>query len=151
MAVGDDDIRQLIGQSCLYLDKEEFGSFLSLCSPDFTYQIRVYSAEIRKDMVWMNHDRATLETLMEVLPEHLRLLGTLMRHASVYLIERNGERASVTSSLIVMHTDPDGQSRLFAGGHYYDEIDISGENLIFLGRTARLETRDIGIGWQAPI
>ncbi len=151
MAVADDDIRQLIGRSCLYLDREDFASFLRLCGPDFTYEIRVYSAEIRKDMVWMHHDRATLETLMKVLPEHLRLLGTLMRHASVYLVERNGRRASVTSSLIVMHTDADGQSRLFAGGHYYDEIALDGDDLLLLSRTVRLETRDIGIGWQAPI
>ena len=151
MAVGNDDIRQLIGRSCLYLDREDFAAFLKLCAADFTYQIRVYSTEIRKDMVWMNHERAALETLAQVLPEHLRLLGTLMRHASVSMIERNGERASVTSSLIVMHTDPDGQSRLFAGGHYHDEIDITGENLLFVSRTVRLETRDVGIGWQAPI
>ena len=151
MAVGNDDIRQLIGRSCLYLDQEDFASFMKLCAADFSYQIRVYSAEIRKDMVWMRHQRAAFETLAEVLPEHVRLLGTLMRHASVSMIERNGERASVTSSLVVMHTDPDGQSRLFAGGHYHDEIDISGENLLFVGRTVRLETRDIGIGWQAPI
>ncbi len=150
MAVGDDAIRQLIGRSCLYLDKEDFAAFLELCASTFTYRIRVYSTEIRNDMVWMSHDRATLETLIEVLPDHLRLLGTLMRQASVCLVERNGMRASVTSSLIVMHTAADGQSKLFAGGHYHDEIDISAEPLL-LSRTARLETRDIGLGWQAPI
>ena len=153
MSVGDEAIRQLVCQSCLYLDGEDFDAFLSLCAPEFRYQIKVYSPEINKEMIWMDHERKELEALFVALPDHLRLLGKLMRHVSVYLIERNGsgDQASVTSSFVVLHTDPEGKSKLLAGGRYLDSVDVRGETPRLLSRTTRLETRDVGVGWQAPL
>jgi hypothetical protein len=101
----------------------------------------------------MNHDRSGLSTLFHVLPQHVRLLGSLFRHASVYSIERIGSSndASVVSSILIVQTDPDGVSKLFAAGRYLDTVRLSGDRPLLLARTVQLETRDVGIGSQAPL
>jgi methanesulfonate monooxygenase small subunit len=153
VSIDDRAVRQLVGQSCAFLDTEDFASFLSLCAPEFQYQVTVYSPEIKKRMVWMNHDRSGLSTLFHVLPQHVRLLGSLFRHASVYSIERIGSSndASVVSSILIVQTDPDGVSKLFAAGRYLDTVRLSGDRPLLLARTVQLETRDVGIGSQAPL
>ena len=153
MAVSDDDIRLLIYRSCLYLNREDFDAYLGLCAPEMRYQITGYSKEIRKDMIWMNHSRDGLATLFENLPHHIRVQGSLMRHVTVYEIDRDGStnRAAVTSSFIMIQTDNDGVSSVFAAGHYHDDVDASGDTPRLLSRTARLETRDIGLGSPYPI
>ena len=152
MPVSDEQVRQLVGQACAYLDAEDFDGFLGLCAREFRYQITVYSPEISKKMIWLNHDLKGLEALFAVLPEHVRLLGTLFRHVSVYRIAwEDSKRASVTSSFLVVHTDPDGQSRLFAAGRYHDTVLVSGDVPRLLSRTVQLETRDIGEGSQVPL
>jgi methanesulfonate monooxygenase small subunit len=152
-SIDDGAVRRLVGQSCAFLDGEEFDSFLSLCAPEFQYQVTVYSPEIKKRMIWMNHDRKGLASLFRVLPQHVRLLGSLFRHASVYSIDRIGgsDNASVASSVLIVQTDPDGVSKLFAAGRYLDTVSLGGERPLLLARTVQLETRDVGIGSQAPL
>jgi methanesulfonate monooxygenase small subunit len=153
MASIESAVRQLIWQSCAFLDAEDFPAYLNLCAPEFQYQIRVYSPEIRKQMIWMNHDRNGLAGLFQVLPQHVRLLGTLFRHASVYSIEaaEDSEQAQVVSSLLIVQTDPDGVSKLFAAGRYHDTVRLQGDRPLLAARVVQLETRDIGIGSQAPL
>ena len=153
LAIDHSALQQLIGQSCAFLDSEDFSSFLALCAPEFKYQINVYSPEIRKRMVWMNHDRSGLSKLFRVLPQHVRLLGTLFRHVSVYSAERigNSNDAAVASTFLIVQTDPDGVSKLFAAGRYLDTVRLGGDRPLLLARTVQLETRDIGVGSQAPL
>jgi methanesulfonate monooxygenase small subunit len=154
MPANSDAIRKLIGSACMALDAEDYARFLALCAPKFHYQLLAYSPEIRTEMIWMNYDRKGLETLFADLPHHLHVpLGTLFRHVSVYSIdpgERNGQ-AAATSSLLVIHTDPDGVSKLFAAARYADVVDISAEQPLLIKRTVRLETRDIGSGTPIPL
>lgn len=152
-SIDDSAVRQLVGQSCAFLDSEDFPSFLALCAPEFQYQIRVYSHEIKKQMIWMNHDREGLAKLFQVLPQHVRLLGSLFRHASVYSIERIGSsnQARVVSSILIVQTDPDGVSKLFAAGRYHDTVHLGEDRPLLLGRIVQLETRDVGIGSQTPL
>jgi methanesulfonate monooxygenase small subunit len=153
MGISDDAIGALVYRSCLALDGEDFAAYLALCAPETRYRITNYSPEIRKEVILLNLDRAGLVALFESLPNHLNLPGSLMRHASVYLVERNGKgtAAEVTSSLAVIQTDPEGVSRVYAAGHYHDTVDLTRPNPLITSRTTRLQTRDIGIGTEVPL
>lgn len=154
MPANSDAIRKLIGSACLALNAEDYAQFLALCAPEFHYQLITYSPEIRSEMMWMNHDRKGLETLFADLPHHLHVpLGTLFRHVSVYSIDpgEKGGQAAVTSSVLVVHTDSDGVSKLFAAAQYMDVVDVSADEPRLIKRTVRLETRDIGSGSPIPL
>jgi methanesulfonate monooxygenase subunit beta len=147
-------VRELIAKSCVALNAEDYTLFLSLCSPEFRYQLLVYSPEIRKEMVWMNYDRRGIEALFTELPHHLHVpLGSLYRHVSVYSISPTDhtENAAVESSVIIVHTGLEGMSKLFAAAQYRDVVNLAGEQPLLASRTTRLETRDIGVGTPIPL
>ena len=99
MRISDDAVRTLVYRSCLALDEEDFAAYLALCAEKMHYRITCYSPEIRRDVILMNHDRAGLAALFDSLPDHIKLPGDLMRHASVYEIKRvrNGTVAEATT------------------------------------------------------
>lgn len=146
-------IRELIYRGCLALDAEDFDGFMRLCAPQLQYRIAAYSPELRKEMTWLSHDHAGMGAMLKSVPHHLKRLGTLKRHVSVYFIEQEpGARlARVTSSLLVTTTDPEGRSRLFAVGMYIDEVDTGAGVPMLASRTVRLETRDLGVGSHIPL
>ena len=149
----DQAIREVVYRSSMALDAEDFTAFMDLCSTEFDYRITVYSPEIRKEMIWLDQDYEGMRALLEMIPQHLKRLGTLKRHVSVYIIDHDATAAiaTVTSSFIVTHTDPDGVSQLFVARTYYDEVDCRGERYLLKKRRAHLETRDLGIGSHIPI
>ena len=152
MHISDDDVRALVYRSCLALDQDDYASYLALYAEEMCYQITCYSPEIGKDVILMNHHREGLAALFETLPDHIKLPGNLMRHASVYEIarKRNGTVAEVTTSLLIVRTDPEGLSHVFAAGRYFDGVDVTGPAPMLTDRTLRLQTRDIGIGTEVP-
>ena len=101
----------------------------------------------------MDKDFAGMKALLELVPQHLKRLGTLKRHVSIYTLERvpDSQMADLTSSFLVIHTNPDGQSKLFAAGNYYDRVDFSEDRPLLVGRRVHLETRDLGIGSHIPL
>jgi methanesulfonate monooxygenase subunit beta len=149
----DQAIREVVYRACTALDTEDFDAFMAQCAPDLDYRVTAYSPEIRKEMIWMDQDYEGMKALLEMVPQHLKRLGTLKRHVSVYFVDRNegAGTAAVTSSFIVTHTDPEGRSQLFVAGTYYDEVDCSGDRCLLKKRKAHLETRDLGIGSHIPI
>ena len=151
--VTNDDVKAVVYRSCLALDDERFADYLALCAEDFRYRVTAYSPELRKEMVWLDQDRAQLANLLEGVDNHHRLPGRFSRQANVYLVERNGAagRATVTTSLVVMYTDPEGISKVFAVGRYVDSIDVAGERPFLRAREVRLETRDFGPGSHVPM
>ena len=152
MRISDDAVRTLVYRSCLALDEEDFAAYLALCAEKMHYRITCYSPEIRKDVILMNHDRAGLAALFESLPDHIKLPGHLMRHASVYEIKRvrNGTVAEATTSFMVIRTDDEGLSGVFAAGRYFDTVDVTRPVPMLTSRMVRLQTRDIGIGTEVP-
>lgn len=149
MSSPEERVRALIHRACLHLDTESWDAFMALCAPVFRYRITAYSPDLRKQMIWFDHDRDSLKALLEMVPQHLRRLGTLLRHVSVGVIEIDGSTATATSTFQCIHTDHDGQSRLMCAGRYVDRIDLAKGMLTF--RETQLETRDIGIGSHVPI
>ena len=154
-------VRELIYKAGLLLDEARFGEWLALCAPDFVYRIKAYSPEIRKDMIWLEHDRAGMETLIEMLPRHNTDHGQLTRHASVYTVELDAERdeaAAVTSFAcyntmldgINSHLDA-GETRLFLIGKYHDRFRLEEGRPLFVERNVLLDTRRLDKGSHYPI
>lgn len=148
----NEDINRLIYTSALKLDAEDFKGFLRHCAESFRYSIKTWSPELGKEMTWLDHGRKGMQDLFAMLPQHVRMKGDFRRHVSVYTVDRQEDgKAKVHSSVLLIHTDPDGCSKLFASGQYFDVIDLGGDAPRLVERVVRLETRDIGPGMHIPV
>jgi methanesulfonate monooxygenase subunit beta len=142
-------IEELVYRSCLALDAKDYKRFLELCDPEFRYTIATYSPEIRREMVWLDHDRKGMETLFTNLPRHNSDHSPLTRHATVYTVDMNGSNAEVVSALQVFKTQLDGgATELFAVGRFHDTVNL--QSLKLARRIVRLETRLLGYGYHIP-
>tara|TARA_A100001037_G_C15151291_1_gene639412 strand:- start:3200 stop:3658 length:459 start_codon:yes stop_codon:yes gene_type:complete len=152
MTISDDQIKNLIYKSCRLLDAEEFDDYLDLYTEDFEYKVTNYSPEIKSDQEWMDANRAELKGLLANVPLHFRLLGSFMRHATVYDIERNGaDTANALTYVTIYYTTPEGATSVWAVGCYHDKIDVSGDTPLIADRNMKLETREVGIGTHLPM
>ena len=146
-------IEELIYRSSLALDAKDFKGYLALCDDAFQYQITAHSPEIRKDMIWLDHDKKGMQLLFTNLPRHNSDHSPVTRHVTVYTVEAGPaqNQANVVSALQVFKTDLDGgATTLFAVGRYLDMVKIDGGKVALLKRTVRLETRQFGIGYHIP-
>lgn len=148
-----ESIERLVYESGSTLDALDFKGYLELCEDGYEYSIEAYSPEIRKDMVWLHHDKAGMDTLFKNLPKHNSDHSTLMRHLTVYKVdvdEASGE-ANVISGLQVFRTELDGgTTELFAIAKQHDTIKLNDGYPKLSKRTIRLETRNLGIGHHVP-
>lgn len=149
------EVERVIYGSCLQLDEQRFGAFLDLTTSDFRYRITAYSPEIRKQMVWLEHDRAGLAALFELLPKHHVNHAVWLRHAVIYQTHQETEETvHAVTSLAVYHTQVDvgdahleaGSSKLFLVGRYHDSLRRTEGRWLLAERQVRLETRQLGIG-----
>src|ERR671935_3165011 len=144
-------IEELIHRSCLALDARDFKTFLDLCDAGFRYTITTHSPEIKRDMVWLDHDRKGMETLFANLPRHNSDHSPLTRHATVYTVDLDGEEANVVSALQVFRTQLDGgATELFAVGRFHDTVKLQGDSAKLARRIVKLETRQLGYGYHIP-
>jgi methanesulfonate monooxygenase subunit beta len=145
-------IEDLVYRSCLALDAQDYKAFLALCDADFRYAITTYSPELRREQVWLDHDRGGMETLFTNLPRHNSDHSPLTRHATVYTVDLDGDsQAKVVSALQVFRTQLDGgATELFAVGHFHDTVRLNGEGAKLARRTVRLDTRQLGYGYHVP-
>lgn len=153
MVLSEEAIRRLVYQSCMTLDVEDCAGYLALCGTNYRYRITTYSPELKKDMVWLDHSRKDLANMLEMVPQHVRLPGKFLRHATVQVVDP-GERPDewkVVSALSVYYTDPDGETRLFAVGRYHDHVEDTGGTPRLAAREVRLETRILGPGSHLPM
>jgi methanesulfonate monooxygenase subunit beta len=154
-------VREAIYRACLCLDEENFKGWLALCAPDFTYRIKTYSPEIRKEMTWYEQDLPGLTQMVEMLPRHNTDHGRLTRHTTVYTVDidaATGE-ATATSSFACYRTMLDGinshldagNSELFVIGKYHDRFRLDGTAAFFVERTVYLDTRRLDKGSHYPV
>jgi len=142
-------IEELVYRSCLALDGKDYKTFLALCDDDFRYTISTYSPEIRREMVWLDHDRKGMETLFTNLPRHNSDHSPLTRHATVYTVDGDSAKATVVSALQVFKTELDGgATQLFAVGRFHDTVNL--QSMKLAKRMVRLETRLLGYGYHIP-
>lgn len=150
--MSNEDINRLIYASAMKLDAEDFKGFLHHCGESFRYAIKAYSPELGKEMTWLDHGRKGMQGLFAMLPQHVRMKGRFKRHVSVYSVDRQEDgRAKAHSSVLLIHTDPEGNSKLFAAAQYFDVIDVSGEAPRLVERVVQLETRELGPGMHIPV
>ena len=146
------DAAQFVYSSTLLLDARDFVGWLGRCSDDFTYAIRAWSPEIRRDMTWLEYDHAGMETLIRQLPRHNSDQSVLTRHVTVYTVERVEDGARIVTALTVYRTDLDGgETRIFAVGRYHDDLVRVGSEWRLRSREVRLHTRSLGIGTHYPL
>jgi methanesulfonate monooxygenase subunit beta len=144
-------IEELVYRSCLALDTRDYKAFLDLCDKDFRYTITTYSPEVRKDMVWLDHDRSGMETLFANLPRHNSDHSPVTRHVTVYTVDVDGSVAKAVSALQVFRTQLDGgATELFAVGRFHDTVKLDGASAKLARRVVRLETRQLGYGYHVP-
>ena len=146
-------IEELVYRSCLALDAGDFKGYLALCDEGFRYTVTAHSPEIRKDMVWLDHDKKEMQLLFNNLPRHNSDHSPLARHAHVYTVEStsDGKSASVVSTLQVYKTTLDGgATELFVIGRYLDTVSLEGGAPKLAKRIVRLETRQFGFGYHVP-
>jgi methanesulfonate monooxygenase small subunit len=146
-------VEDLVYRSCLALDTKDWKGFLALCDEQFRYSITTYSPEIRREMVWLDHDKKGMDTLLTNLPRHNSDHSPITRHATVYTVEvdeTKGE-AAVVSALQVFRTQLDGgASELFAVGRLHDTVKLDGSQPKLSRRVVRLDTRLLGYGYHVP-
>jgi methanesulfonate monooxygenase small subunit len=153
MGDAESAVKTLIYRSCLLLDDGDFEGYLGLCHAGFRYAIRAYSPEIRRDMVWMDVDKAALATLFRNLPRHNSDHSPLTRHATVYTVAVDDAKreATAVSALQVFQTALDGgRTELFAVGKIHDTVHLAGGAATLSARTVKLDTRLLGIGSHIP-
>ena len=135
-------VTDLIYQSGVLLDEEKYSDWLKLCRADFRYRITAYSHEIRKEMVWLEHDLPGLDARFTDIPNHVVYWGKYRRHVGMCEeIERVNGRAMMESSVIVYHTDLKGDSSLFAVVKYRDAVTVDGDKPLLADREVQLDTR----------
>lgn len=144
-------IEELVYRSCLALDDRDFKAFLDLCDEGFRYKVTAYSPEIRKELVWLDHDKKGMETLFTQLPRHNSDHSPLTRHATVYTVKVQGQQAEVVSALQVFRTALDGgATELYSVGRLVDTVNLDGPTPKLAHRVVRLETRQLGFGSHIP-
>ena len=151
--VTDRDIEGLIYRAAVRLDAKDFKGWLDLCGPEFVYSIETYSHEIRKQMIWLTHDRDGMLNLAKMLPRHNTDQSDFTRHTTVYTIDRRDDgTAAVLSAVTIYRTTLDGGSTsVFAVGKYHDTVDLGSGKPVFTARRLELTTRALGIGTHYPL
>lgn len=144
-------IEELVYRSALALDTRDFKAFLALCDEPFRYAITTHSPEIKRDMVWLEHDRKGMETLFTNLPRHNSDHSPLTRHVTVYTVDATEAQANVVSALQVFRTQLDGgATELFAVGRFHDTVKLGGAQPKLAERIVKLDTRLLGYGYHIP-
>ena len=147
-----DKIWELVAQSCMHLDFEQYDSYLGLLDDSYEYIISCFSPDLRKEMVLLQLNKNELGTLLKNIHNHIHLPGKLFRQASLYRVERKpDDRYLAMSYVTVTYTNLDGASAIFCVGRYHDDIAGDGNGLRLMSRKFEMETRDIGTGCHYPI
>ena len=145
------EIEELVYRTCLALDDRDFKAFLDLCDDGFRYKVTAYSPEIRKEMVWLDHDKKGMETLFTQLPRHNSDHSPLTRHATVYTVKVDGTQAEVVSALQVFRTALDGgATEIYSVARLIDTEKLDGSAPKLAQRVVKMETRQLGFGSHVP-
>src|SRR5262245_57278447 len=144
-------IEELIYRSCLALDDRDFKAFLDLCDEGFRYKVSAYSPEIRKDMVWLDHDKKGMEALFTQLPRHNSDHSPLTRHATLYTAKVNGAQAEGGCALEGFRSALDGRATdLCSVARLIDTVKLGGATPKPAQRLVKMETRQLGFGSHIP-
>src|SRR5262249_26827213 len=151
--------RRVIAEDLIYagaalLDAGQFESWLETTSAGFRYRIHTYSPEIRRPMVWLDHPRAGLHALFELLNKHHVDHATWFRQTVLQrATSADPSTIHAVTQLVIFHTVVDvgdvhveaGATKLFAVGRYHDRLVLEGGRWLLDARDVHLDTRQLGI------
>lgn len=146
-------VEEFIYDTCMTLDEKDFDGFMRMCDPKFSYMLTAYSPEIKKDMIWLDHNWAEMNDLFKTLPKHNSDQNPLTRNVTVYKvnIDQAKKQAQVVSSFQIYKTALDGgTTELFAVGKYFDTVSLGADKPLLLNRHVKLDTRSLGWGYHIP-
>ena len=156
-----DAVRNAIYTATLALDEQKWEDWLALCDDEFHYSIESYSPEIRKNMIYLDGDRAQIKDMVEMLPKHNTDESPLTRHTVVYTVDvdEEGGTATAVSSFAIYQTIWDGMdshteagaSRLFLIGKYRDRFRLDDDGAHFVERRVCLGNRRLDKGSHWPL
>lgn len=152
--------RRALAEELLYtaaaqLDERNWDAFLALTTPDFQYRIGTYSPEIKKQMLWLEHDREGLAALFALLNKHHSDHALWLRQLTLQSVEQSAaDELQTVSQLVIYATtfdlgDPhveSGSTRVFAVGRYRDRLKRSDGRWLLAERYVQLDTRQLGVG-----
>ena len=123
----DETVRSFLGASCLALDDQDYPTFLQHCDEGFHYQVKAYSDELGKEMVWLEHDRKGFESLLSMIPNHVRMQGRFSRQVVPSKWTSGSDGIEVTSHLSMFHTQRGRRHAPAAGGPLHRPPDAARE------------------------
>ena len=143
----------VIQQISHHLDEEEFESFLAYFADDSVYRITTFSAELRKEVSYLDLDFQGLEVLLNGIDDHVRFPNKLIRHICPPVIHKiDGDRIFCTTKVAIYHVDLKGIAGLYALANYQDIVESrSNSELRVLQRNVALETRSFPFGSHLPL
>lgn len=145
----------LIYTGVSFLDERNWDGWLQLTQPDFHYRIGAYSPEIRKEMVWLDHDREGLRALFGLLDKHHVDHSVWFRQAILQRVTQESEDTlHALTQVAIYQTVVDtndvhaesGSTRLFAVARYRDRIQWGDGGWLLADRHVQLDTRQLGMG-----
>jgi methanesulfonate monooxygenase small subunit len=144
-------IRAAIARSGRLLDSGRWEEFVRLFAREGTYRIETWSAEIGREMTWMELERDELQTLFDEYPRHVRDPATRTHLITPEEVTVSAATATALSTFAVFRTDLKGDSAVYAVGSYEDEFvrDVDGWKL--KSRRVRLNTRQFVTPTPLPL
>jgi methanesulfonate monooxygenase subunit beta len=146
-----DRIRALVSRAARLLDAGAYEQFLSLFTADARYRIEAVSAELGKQMTWMDLDRSELAALFKEYPDHVVDKATRLHLVTTDEVEIADRGGSAVSTFAVFRTDLNGASALYAVGRYEDAFVLEEQTWKLKDRKVRLETRQFTVPTPLPL
>ena len=146
-----DRIRALVSRTARFLDAAVYDQFLDLFTDDGRYRIEAMSAELGKQMTWMDLDRSELSALFKEYPDHVVDKATRLHLVTTDEVEIADDSGTALSTFAVFRTDQHGASALYAVGRYEDAFVRLGQTWKLRSRKVRVETRQFTVPTPLPL
>ena len=146
-----DRIRALVSRAARLLDAGQYDEFVAAFADDGRYCIEAASAELGKQMTWMDLDRSELAALFKEYPDHVHDKATRLHLVTTPEVEVADDEGQALSTFAVFRTDLHGASALYAVGHYEDAFVLQGQAWKLKKRTVRLQTRQFTVPTPLPL
>lgn len=144
-------VRDLVQRTAALLDQEKFDDWIGLFDEQAIYELRAYSTEIRRWMIWQHSDRETLAKMLQEVSEHVRDPAQ-RRHVVGYpLVELDGDQGQVQSPFALFRTHSDGQSSLYMVGNYDDRVVKRSSVWLYASHTVVVDTRMLDMFTHIPV
>jgi len=141
--VEKDAIFQLIRTTAARLDEEALDGWLALFANEARYEIKTYGPEIKAGMSWWHSNRDELENILSEVKQHVRDPGQRLHLVTPISIEFLNERATSLSHFSIVHTDTEGNSKIYAAGRYDDTFIKQDSQWLYEKHCVVLDTRKL--------